>query len=80
MAPHAHSREMSTYSEVPLETERKQNTHMSEENQDKKENKDKEVHDLDPKKDPKGGGGGSKPVSGGGGGTVTPQPVPPLGS
>lgn len=53
---------------------------MSEQNQDKKENKDKEVHDLDPKKDPKGGGGFKPASGGGGGGTVTPQPVPPQDS
>jgi len=47
---------------------------MSEHDQDDKEKKkEKEVHDLEPKKDPQGGG---KPVSGGGGG-VTIQPVPP---
>ena len=51
---------------------------MSEENKD---TTDKEVRDLDPKKDPKGGGGGGfKPGSGGGNNNPSPQPVPPQGS
>ena len=52
---------------------------MSEHNDEHKdEKKDKsDIHDLDPKKDPKAGGG--VPVHGPSGGGIhqTPQPVPP---
>jgi hypothetical protein len=50
---------------------------MSEHDQDEKEKKEKEVRDLEPKKDPQGGG---KPVSGVGIGGQTTQPVPTPGT
>lgn len=50
---------------------------MSEDNKDHKDKPEPEIHDLDPKKDPKGGGG-FKPASPGTGGTTT-QPSPGSG-